>query len=84
MDESSSDLTSRILGTWRMLTWKRVLKETGEESDAFGPDPFGYINYAPDGVSGKPTASLIDYPIRLVEVRAQRRWRRSAASTAAA
>jgi hypothetical protein len=47
--EKSSDLRRRILGTWRMLSWKRVLKETSEESDALGPDPFGYINYAPEG-----------------------------------
>jgi hypothetical protein len=41
MDRSSSHLTSRIHGTWRMLSWKRALQETGEESDALGPDPFG-------------------------------------------
>jgi|TARA_R100001369_G_scaffold88561_3_gene125221 hypothetical protein len=32
-----------------MLSWKRVLVLSGEESDALGPNPFGYINYAPDG-----------------------------------
>ena len=48
MDEASN-LRNRILGTWRMLAWRRVLKETGEASDALGPDPFGYNNYAPDG-----------------------------------
>lgn len=32
-----------------MLSWRRVLADTGVESDALGPDPFGYINYAPDG-----------------------------------
>jgi hypothetical protein len=64
--EASSDLRDRILGTWRMLAWKRVLMETGEESDALGPDPFGYINYAPDGrlmvfvlKSGRPKPSSI-------------------------
>lgn len=39
----------QIIGTWRMLSWKRTLVDTGEERDALGPDPFGYINYAPDG-----------------------------------
>lgn len=43
------DLGSRLLGTWRMLSWKRVLVPSGEESDALGPSPFGYISYAPDG-----------------------------------
>lgn len=42
-------LRDQIIGTWRMLSWKRFLVETGEERDALGPDPFGYINYAPDG-----------------------------------
>lgn len=44
-----NELRTRILGTWRMLAWKRTLVPTGEQSDAIGPDPFGYINYAPDG-----------------------------------
>jgi hypothetical protein len=44
-----SDPRRRLLGTWRMLSWKRMLIPSGEESDALGPDPFGYINYAPDG-----------------------------------
>jgi hypothetical protein len=43
------DLRSRVLGTWRMLSWTRRLSETGSESDALGPDPFGYLNYSPDG-----------------------------------
>lgn len=43
------DLRNRLLGTWRMLAWKRILVPSGEESDALGPSPFGYINYAPDG-----------------------------------
>ena len=43
------DLGSRLLGTWRMLSWKRVPVPSGDESDALGPSPFGYISYAPDG-----------------------------------
>jgi hypothetical protein len=42
-------LRNRLLGTWRILSWKRHLIGSGEVSDALGPDPFGYINYAPDG-----------------------------------
>lgn len=45
----TNDTRSRILGTWRMLSWTRRLSETGREQDALGPDPFGYLNYAPDG-----------------------------------
>ena len=47
--QSVSNLCERILGTWRMLSWTRRLVASGEESDALGPNPFGYINYAPDG-----------------------------------
>jgi len=43
------DVRSRILGTWRMISWKRRLSEGGLEQDALGPNPFGYLNYAPDG-----------------------------------
>jgi hypothetical protein len=39
----------RIVGLWRMVSWKRVVAASGEESDALGPDPFGYIHYAPEG-----------------------------------
>ena len=42
-------LRERILGTWRMLSWTRKVVSSGKESDALGPNPFGYINYAPDG-----------------------------------
>jgi len=41
--------TSRIVGTWKMLSWKRILGGSSEQTDALGPNPFGYINYSPDG-----------------------------------
>ena len=47
--QSVKALRQRILGTWKMLAWKRKLVESPEESDAIGPDPFGYINYSPNG-----------------------------------
>ena len=31
----------QIIGTWRMLAWKRIAVGTQEASDALGPDPFG-------------------------------------------
>jgi Lipocalin-like domain len=46
---SLNDLGHKIVGTWRMLSWRRSLVASGEQSDALGPNPFGYINYAPDG-----------------------------------
>jgi Lipocalin-like domain len=47
-EDTKMSLHQRILGTWNILSWKRTLIESGEESDAFGPNPTGYINYAPD------------------------------------
>ena len=47
--DSPSHLRQKLVGTWRMLSWRRRLVATGEESDALGPNPFGYINYAQDG-----------------------------------
>lgn len=49
MTEDADSLSARIIGTWRMLSWRRILVESGAESDALGPNPFGYINYSPDG-----------------------------------
>lgn len=40
---------AQVIGTWHMLSWKRILCTSGEETDALGANPFGYINYAPDG-----------------------------------
>jgi hypothetical protein len=28
-----------LLGTWRMISWKRQIIATGEHVDALGPDP---------------------------------------------
>lgn len=47
--DSPLSLQQELVGTWRMLSWRRRVVATGEESDALGPNPFGYINYAPDG-----------------------------------
>lgn len=46
---AAATLRERIVGTWHMLSWTRRLVPSGEESDALGPSPFGYLNYAPDG-----------------------------------
>lgn len=40
---------SELLGTWKMLSWKRKVVATGETSDAMGADPIGYLSYYPDG-----------------------------------
>lgn len=42
-------LREKVIGTWRMLSWKRRLVDSGVETDALGPNPSGYISYAPDG-----------------------------------
>jgi len=38
-----------LIGTWRMLSWKKKTVASGEIVDAHGPDPVGYINYGTDG-----------------------------------
>jgi len=38
-----------LVGTWKMMSWTRELTATGEISDAFGPNPRGWINYSPSG-----------------------------------
>lgn len=48
-EKSSTTQHERILGTWKILAWKRRLVASDKEFDAFGPNPAGYINYAPDG-----------------------------------
>jgi hypothetical protein len=44
-----SQLTSQLLGSWRMTSWTIEVLETGEVKDALGKNPRGYINYSPDG-----------------------------------
>ena len=39
----------QLVGTWRMLSWKREFADTGEVVDALGPDPIGYLSYCADG-----------------------------------
>jgi Lipocalin-like domain len=41
--------TAALLGTWKMISWKREVLATGVTSDVMGPDPVGYINYGADG-----------------------------------
>jgi hypothetical protein len=48
-DQQGTSLRTRILGIWRMQAWTRRVVDTGEVTDALGPDPFGYINYSADG-----------------------------------
>jgi Lipocalin-like domain len=38
-----------LIGTWKMVSWKRQNAATGEQRDALGPEPVGFINYGADG-----------------------------------
>jgi Lipocalin-like domain len=40
---------SVLVGTWRMLTWRREFDDTGETIDALGADPIGFVSYGSDG-----------------------------------
>ena len=44
-----TDLSDRIVGSWRMLSWTYEVLDTGEIHDALGKEPKGYIHYLPDG-----------------------------------
>ena len=38
----------RLIGTWRLIAVETEDLTTGVRSQAWGPDPLGFINYAPD------------------------------------
>jgi hypothetical protein len=38
-----------IVGTYRLISSKRVILETGKTEDAFGENPIGFITYGRDG-----------------------------------
>jgi hypothetical protein len=40
---------SQLVGTRRMLTWRREFADTGEQIDALGADPVGFVSYGADG-----------------------------------
>ena len=42
-------MSERLIGTWKLISVKARDIDTGEERDAWGPNPKGYINYGPDG-----------------------------------
>ena len=48
-NDAQADIASRLLGTWRMLSWTTEDLVTGETVDALGANPEGYITYTPAG-----------------------------------
>ena len=38
-----------VVGSWRMLSWKREFVESGEQIDSLGPEPIGFVTYTADG-----------------------------------
>lgn len=46
---SNDDQTQRLLGTWKLVAAVREDIRSGAKTDLLGPNPIGYINYAPDG-----------------------------------
>jgi hypothetical protein len=46
----SNDATrARLIGTWKLVSVINEDVSTGKKTDYFGPNPAGFINYAPDG-----------------------------------
>jgi hypothetical protein len=46
---SSDPTRQRLLGTWKLVAAVREELPSGSRTDFLGPNPTGYINYAPDG-----------------------------------
>jgi len=46
---SDSSSRERLIGTWRLVAVESHDLETGAKTDAWGANPLGFINYAPDG-----------------------------------
>ena len=42
-------MDQRLIGTWKLVSSVNEDAATGERTDLFGPNPVGYINYAPHG-----------------------------------
>ena len=42
-------MNDNLIGTWKLVSVKARDLDSGEERDAWGPNPKGYINYGPDG-----------------------------------
>jgi hypothetical protein len=42
-------LQKKLCGTWRLVSYRRTVVETGETHDFFGRSPCGLLNYSPDG-----------------------------------
>ena len=39
----------QLYGTWRLVSYKRMILATGETTDFFGKSPQGFLNYDRDG-----------------------------------
>jgi len=48
-DHKAKQMREHLIGTWKLVSVANEDAATGERSELFGPDPIGYINYAPDG-----------------------------------
>ena len=42
-------MREHLIGTWKLVSAVREELSSKKRDDFFGTDPFGYINYAPDG-----------------------------------
>ena len=46
---TKDDARERLIGTWKLVSVVNEDVATGKKTDFFGPNPIGYISYAPDG-----------------------------------
>ena len=46
---SNDPVRQHLIGTWKLIAAEREEIASGTKTDFLGPNPIGYINYAPDG-----------------------------------
>lgn len=47
--QQGSSSPNPLIGTWKLVSATREAIPSGEKTDILGPNPIGYISYAPDG-----------------------------------
>jgi hypothetical protein len=49
VSSSANAGSEELYGTWRLVSFKNTVLETGQTTDVFGKSPRGFINYGKDG-----------------------------------
>ena len=55
--------TDALVGTWKMISWKRDVVATGDSVEPLGPNPIGYLCYQADGRMIEREADIQPVPL---------------------